>query len=189
MGTLEKGARRYLDKAGFNRLSDKPLYIKRNFADIAAAFLYSGISIICIARDTASMLVLVLNGLCMLRTILKNTIKSSETTDYVRKKLKKKSENEKDGLNEKPEKNKAENEVDEKAVGKYYYHIKAAVQIAIGAMIFFVMVLSGVDLTSRLLKGLTCLVIIIIFFDDLAEMCISIFHAEIEPLYIGEGGK
>lgn len=164
MKALGRGIRRYLKWIGFNKQVDKPQYLLRNIMDIIAAFLYSVISINCIKNDEASMVVLFLNLLCMCRTILKNTVKSSEMTDSIKELL-------------------CLEDLEQKVIGKYHYYHKGMVQITVGVVILLIMIPLNFNIKEELLiKWLTYIIIAMIFFDDLENACVSIFHAYIEPL-------
>lgn len=158
MDVLDKAMRWYLSQVGFNILLERKKYLKRNLFDIATSTVYSTISMICLIKDKASILVLILNGLCMARIILKNTIKSSELTDILR------------------EKN------NHKLVGKYHYFHKGMVQITFCTFSLIVMIAMSFNMDEVLIKVLTALIIVLIWLDDLESACITMWGAEINPL-------
>lgn len=160
MKILRNGVRKYLSIAGFNKMSENSCYLKRNHIDILASFLYSSISIGCVICDEASLLVLFLNGLCMARVIVKNTIKSSELTDAIREELK----------------------LDKQVVlGRYYYFIKALMQVSISFMVAIIVVAMGFDTSLAMVKAPTIVIIVFIFLDDLENMWINLYEAYIDP--------
>lgn len=163
MKGLGREIRKYLKNAGFNVQSERPQYLVRNIMDIVVAFIYSMISIGCVINDEASILVLFLNILCMCRTILRNTIKSSEMTDTIRKIME-------------------SEDLEQKAIGKYHYYHKGLVQITLGVTILLIMIPMNFNVMEEIIvKLLTYVIIGMIFLDDLENTCVSIFGAYIEP--------
>ena len=162
MNIIENAVRWYMNKARFNVLSDKVRYLKRNMADMFAAVIYSTISIICVVIDEASFVVLFLNGLCLLRIIMKNTMKSSEMTEELRK-----------GLTTQSSMN--------NVIGKYHYHTKSVAQISIGLISAIIIIVMSFDTSELLTKLLTVLVIVMVCLDDVESVCINIWDAKIDP--------
>lgn len=161
MDNIIRGIQSYLKKAGFNRLEDVPQFVKRNVMDILASLAYSIISGICVVIDEASLLVLFLNGLCMCRIILRNTMENSRIMAKMEKTLKN------------PDLS------FEIAVGKYHYFIKSVVQLTMGTIVALCAVVMSFDMSTLLVKILTIVVIISIFLDDFESMCINMFQADV----------
>lgn len=161
MNSITRRIRGYLGKAGFNKLESAPQYVKRNCVDILASFAYSMISVFCVIKDEASLVVLFLNGLCMCRIILKNTIESSKMNSKINTELK-----------NHPDLNV---EIDP---GKYHYFHKSLAQIAVGAVAALCLVTMGFAMSAPVAKALTILIIVMIFLDDAESVCINLFNAE-----------
>lgn len=162
MNKIMRGIQSYLGKVGFNRLKNSPQFIKRNVMDICVSSAYSIISGYCVVVEKASLLVLLLNGLCMCRIILKNTMEDSRMMTRIKK---------------------AANNPNLKLeieVGKYHYFWKSLVQITAGMLIALCWVIMSFDMSSRMVKALTIVVIGFIFLDDLESMCINMFEADVE---------
>ena len=153
----------YLKRVGFNRCGKNKKYIKRNGLDNIASLMYSAISLVCMWNGTASLLVLFLNSLCFIRTILKNTMKSSEITDVIKEHL-------------------GENNIKNEVIGKYYYFFKAVIQLTVLVLFTIILVLMNFDLTEKIIKLFTSIIIVMIYIDDFENMLIDIYDASIEPI-------
>lgn len=163
MSSITRKIRGYLSKVGFNKLESTPQYVKRNCVDILASFAYSMISAYCVIKEEASLLVLFLNGLCMCRIILKNTIESSKMNSKVNAALKQYLD-----LNV------------EIVAGKYHYFRKSLVQISVGTVAALCLVAMGFAMNVLVAKALTVLIIFMIFLDDAESSCINLYNAEEE---------
>lgn len=169
MNTVEKIGRNYLKMVGFKWKAEKPKYFKRNLAEVLLSFLYFLISFICVIIDEASILVFVLNALCLSRIILKNSMLSSSTTDYIKEKL--------------AEKNLSDSEkTPNNAIGKYYYFHKGIIQLTLLGFSVIILIFMNLNTSSILIKGLTFFTMLLVFLDDLDSMFVNTFDAYIDPI-------
>lgn len=74
----------YLKYVGF-ALEDRARFQCRLIIDMGVAFIYSFVSIFLIWKQTATLVVLILNVLCLTRSMIGNTISASEITLRARK--------------------------------------------------------------------------------------------------------
>lgn len=163
---MKEIVQKYLRIAGFTKIENKSQYLLRNLGDIAASLAYAVISGVFVIHDETSLLVLLLNGLCISRIILKNAMESSRITFIMRQALEKET-----NLNAKM------------ITGNHYYH-KSLAQIMLFAVSAIVVIGVGFDTKIVYVKILTILIIAIIFLDDLDSMCINLYNADIDPFRV-----
>ena len=159
--------KKYLRKVGFNKMEEEPRYVKRYIITIFASFAYAMISMACVVHDKASALVLFLNGICIFRIILKNTIESSDIISVFQKKIKR-------GPN-----------LNVEIVKGNHYLYRSLIQIPICAISAISMITAGFDTKIIYVKALTIIIICLVFEDDLNSSCINLYNAGIEPLKSG----
>lgn len=157
MSIIDKAVTNYLNYIGFDILLERKKYLKRNVIDYIVATVYFVISMICLAIDKASLVVLLLNSLCLVRVIIKNAVKSSELTERLEEKC------------------------GHKMTGKYHYFHKAVVQFTLCAVSAIIVVAMNFNTDEILIRILTGMIIILVWLDDLESAFINVLGAEIEP--------
>jgi len=158
MSIIDKAVTSYLNHAGFDIFPERRKYLKRYVIDYTVATVYSALSMICLIIDKATLIVLLLNSLCLVRVIIKNAIKSSELTDWLEKNC------------------------GHRMTGKYHYFHNAVAQFTLCVVAAIIVIVMNCNTDKILIRILTGMIIIFVWLDDLESALINVLGAEIVPL-------
>lgn len=151
----ESKLEKYLRKIGF--ITCKYEYKACHGVDIFIVFLYYIISAGTIIHDFGSIIVLILNILCLVRAVLRNSMESARTTRRI----------------------KADRNVKNEYIEKYHYFHKALVEIVIFAYALLLLIYLNFSFEEFLTKLSAIVVIIITCLDDIETIIIDMLGAYI----------
>lgn len=146
----------YLRRLGFViKPEQTPCYLLRNILDFVFAFVYYGMSIGCVIRENASLVVLILNAFCLMRMILKNSLRQSEITDYYR----------------------YHSALDEYYTVRHPFARRIYAELFFGAWTFIFLVSSEGDVTGCWIKLIICITMLLVFLNELEDIWIYTYDA------------
>lgn len=164
---LSATPKKYLEWAGFDVYEQKAKFVRRSFADVIVALIYSSVSILLIVMQQADIIVLGLNILCLFRALISNTVSASEVT------IKK---NQLSDIEKKHERNS-------------HYHNKARI---LATLLFFIVIIWWVliyekNFSTLLIKIFAGIAIFAVFLNDCEDNVVYAYNASIEAIYRREG--
>lgn len=150
---------RVLKFCEFNEIASTPNHRVLYTLDFLACSVYYILSIICIGIEKASCIVLFLNGLCLLRKILKNIIEGSKITNMI---------------------NEAVN-LAIQITAKSYYRRMGLGQTVAGGVTFLYFCFSQ-NISSLGIKVFSITFICLVYIDDLIDILTCAYDAHIKPI-------
>lgn len=144
---------------GFTEMEFYPKYTKRNTLDFFMSLAYFVVSSYCVCWDEASLIVLMLNGFCLCKKIIKNSIQSSKMTEMIR----------------------GETNLQKESTGKYFFFMAAAVELAIGTLGGVLFILLWFETNIIITKAVSILMLFVVFCDDVVDILINTYQASITP--------